>query len=375
MKANSITPEILSAHKTPFLIIDLEKIRQNMRTLREHFSQMGIYYAIKAAPFDLLLQALAEQGASFDVASTYEVDQLLALGIPPEKMSYSNTIKKPEDIRYVFEKGIRIFASDAPSDLIKLAEHALGAKIFFRLNTEGVGADWPLSHKFGATPDEVGELMRQAKGLPLTPYGLSFHVGSQQRDIRQWDKSIFICHQLCKSAARNGTKLKALNLGGGLPTNYLFPTPPLAEYATAINRSLAFHFGHTGPKIFIEPGRYMAGDAGIIVSKVVMIAKRGDDTWVYLDIGKFGGLIETIDESIKYPITVIGKENSEKTMPVILAGPTCDSMDTLYEKFRYHLPENLAEGDTVLIHSTGAYTQSYCAVNFNGLPPLKTIFV
>lgn len=372
---NQINPELLSAQKNPFLLIDLSQIRRNMRTLRALFPKMGIYYAVKAAPFDAVLQVLAEEGARFDVASSYEVDQLLALGIAPEKMSYSNTIKKPEDIRYVYEKGIRVFASDAVSDLTKLAEHAPQSKIFFRLNTEGVGADWPLSRKFGAGPEEVLELLLHAKRLPLIPYGLSFHVGSQQRDISQWDRSIAICQKLCQCAAKHGLPLKALNLGGGLPTDYLFPTPSLTEYAKAIHLSLLHHFGRTEPEVIIEPGRYMTGDAGKIVATVVMIAKRRDDIWVYLDVGKFGGLIETIDESIKYPITVLGKENPEKTVPVILAGPTCDSMDTLYEKFRYHLPENLAEGDTVVIHSAGAYTHSYCAVNFNGLPPLKVVYV
>lgn len=372
---SQINPELLSAQKTPFLLIDLSQIRRNMCALRKVFPGIGIYYAVKAAPFDALLQVLAEESANFDVASPYEVDQLLALGIAPEKMSYSNTIKKPEDIRYVFAKGVRVFASDAVSDLTKLAKHAPRAKIFFRLNTEGVGADWPLSRKFGAGPEEVLELFLHAKYLPLTPYGLSFHVGSQQREISQWDRSIAICKRLYQCAMKNGIQLKALNLGGGLPTNYVFSTPPIAEYAKAINHSLAAHFNGVNPEILIEPGRYMAGDAGKIVTTVVMIAKRRDDTWVYLDVGKFGGLIETIDESIKYPITVLGKENPEKTMPVILAGPTCDSMDTLYEKFRYHLTENLAEGDTVVIHSAGAYTQSYCAVNFNGLPPLKVVFI
>ena len=365
----------LPARPTPFLIIELAQVRRNMIALRQAFPKAGIYFAVKAAPLDPVLQILDAAGSNFDVASPYEVDQLLALGIAPARMSYGNTIKKPTDIRYVYEKGIRIFASDAVSDLTKLAEYAPQSKIFFRLNTEGVGADWPLSRKFGAGPEEVLELLLHSQHLPLTPYGLSFHVGSQQREISQWDRSIAICKKLFQCATENGIPLRALNLGGGLPTNYVLPTPPVAEYAKAINNSLAFHFNEAIPEILIEPGRYMAGNAGTIVAKVVMIAKRRDDIWVYLDIGKFGGLIETIDESIKYPITVLGKENPEKTIPVILAGPTCDSMDTLYEKYQYHLPENITEGDTVIIRSAGAYTASYCAVNFNGLPPLKTVFI
>lgn len=356
-------------------MLDLKQVASNLRELRRHFGYADIYYAVKAAPFDEVLTLLQRLGTHFDVASKYELDQLLRLGVSPAEISNSNTIKKPSDIAYCRRARINLFATDAPSDLEKIAKHAPGAKILFRLNTEGAGADWPLSKKFGATPNEVRELLMQSQLLRLIPYGLSFHVGSQQRNIAQWDVAIGLCRELFDFAKLIGIKFKALNLGGGLPTNYLWPTASIAEYGEKIRQYLAHHFPTTMPRIMLEPGRYMTGNAGTILTKVVMIAKRNGQTWVYLDIGKFGGLIETIDESIKYPITVLGKENPKTTMPVILAGPTCDSVDVLYEKFQYNLPTDLAEGDLLLIHSTGAYTQSYCAVNFNGFPPLKTMII
>ena len=127
------------------------------------------------------------------------------------------------------------------------------------------------------------------------------------------------------------------------------------------------------PEIIIEPGRSLVGDAGVIQSEVVLISKKDAKDkrrWVYLDIGKFGGLAETMGESIKYALTT--PRDGGATGPVILAGPTCDSADILYEKTSYRLPMDLQVGDKVEIQSTGAYTSSYCSVNFNGFPPLKT---
>ncbi|HRX26877.1 MAG TPA: type III PLP-dependent enzyme, partial [Aminivibrio sp.] len=153
--------------------------------------------------------------------------------------------------------------------------------------------------------------------------------------------------------------------------NYISPTKETSVYGTEIIRFLKEDFGENLPEILLEPGRFMAGDAGILITEVVLISRKSEAnqySWVYLDAGKFGGLIETLDESIKYPIY------SEKTGPIqetILAGPTCDSMDILYENEKYSLPASLSEGDRLYFFTTGAYTQSYSSVCFNGFPPLR----
>jgi len=211
----------------------------------------------------------------------------------------------------------------------------------------------------------------KAKEINVIPYGISFHVGSQQRDIGQWDNSIAQSFYLFQELKKKGIELKGLNIGGGFPANYLAPTPGIEVYAKEIKRFLDEDFGKNMPEILIEPGRSLVGDAGIIVSEVIMVerkARLNPYRWVYLDIGMFGGLIETIDESIKYPIFI---EKNGRPEEVILAGPTCDSMDVLYEKYRYELPHTIAPGDKVYILTTGAYTQSYSSVCFNGFPPLQ----
>jgi ornithine decarboxylase len=164
-----------------------------------------------------------------------------------------------------------------------------------------------------------------------------------------------------------------VNIGGGLPARYQERVAPVESYALAIMEAMGKHFGAALPRMIIEPGRSLVGDSGTIEAEVVLISKKsyGEDVrWVYLDIGKFGGLAETHDEAIKYRIEVVGRKGP--LGPVVLAGPSCDSVDILYEKFQYKLPLTLKVGDRVRIHATGAYTASYASVGFNGFDPLPT---
>jgi len=357
--------------ETPFLIVDLKKVEEKYNELLDSMPFAKIYYAVKANPLEEVLRMLVQKGSCFDIASVYELDHILALGASPDRISYGNTIKKARNIAYAYSKGVRLYATDSESDLRKIAKHAPGSRVFFRILTDGSGADWPLSRKFGAHPDTIFKLILLAVKLGLEPYGISFHVGSQQRDIGQWDNAISACKYLFDCAEAEGITLKMLNLGGGFPATYISPTHETSVYAAEIIRFLKEDFGEDLPEIILEPGRFMAGDAGVLVTEVVLISKKSEAnqySWVYLDAGKFGGLIETLDESIKYPIY------SEKTGPVqetILAGPTCDSMDILYENEKYALPASLEEGDRLYFFTTGAYTQTYSSVCFNGFPPLK----
>jgi len=166
-----------------------------------------------------------------------------------------------------------------------------------------------------------------------------------------------------------------INLGGGFPANYISRTNDLKTYAEEITRFLHEDFGDELPEIILEPGRSLVANAGILVSEVVLVSRKdryGLHRWVYTDVGKFGGLIETMDESIKYPLFVEKKGELEE---VVLAGPTCDSADILYEDYKYELPLNLASGDRLYWFSTGAYTTTYSAVEFNGFPPLASFCI
>jgi ornithine decarboxylase len=357
--------------ETPFLIIDLEKVEEKYDELRENLPYAKIYYAVKSNPTEEVVKLLAKKGSNFDIASIYELNQLLGYGVSPERLSFGNTIKKASAIKYAYEKGIKLFATDSENDIKKIAKNAPGSKVYFRILCDGSGADWPLSRKFGTHPDMAFSLAKKAKELGLIPYGISFHVGSQQREIGRWDDAISQCRYLFESLRKEGINLKMINMGGGFPAKYKFPTSEIKEYAKEITRFLEEDFPEKVPEIFIEPGRSLVGDSGVIVTEVVLISKKARVSpyrWVYLDIGKFQGMIETLDEAIKYPIYT---ERKGEEKEVILAGPTCDSMDILYEDYKYRLPISLKEKDRLYILATGAYTASYSSICFNGFPPLK----
>jgi ornithine decarboxylase len=356
--------------ETPCLILDLDIVRQKYEELRKNIPFGKVYYAVKANPHDEVVSLLRDLGSNFDVATRYELDQLLRLGVSPDRMSFGNTIKKEKDIAYFYEKGVRLYATDSFEDVDKLARAAPKSKVFFRILTEGLGADWPLSRKFGSHPEMTRNLILHARDLGLEPYGISFHVGSQQRDIGQWSTALSNVGSIFAWAEDHGIKLSMVNMGGGFPANYTDPTNPIEHYAGDITSFLKMNFGEELPEIIIEPGRSMTGDCGVIVTEIVNVAKKSTHDlyhWVFFDIGKFGGLIETLDEAIKYPIYF---EKHGPTLDIIIAGPTCDSMDILYEKHSYDMPAGTKIGERAYILTTGAYTQSYSSIYFNGFPPL-----
>ncbi|MBQ5537730.1 MULTISPECIES: type III PLP-dependent enzyme [Treponema] len=366
--------------ETPNVVINLHQIKYNFIKLRDSFPFAHIYYAVKACPGEPVLRLLNELGSNFDIASRYELDRVLSLGITGDRISYGNTIKKARDIEYFYQNGVRMFATDSKDDLRNIAKFAPGSRIFVRMLVEaGQSADWPLSRKFGCHPDMAYDLLVQAKELGLTPYGVSFHVGSQQRDIGIWNEAIAKATYLFSSLEEEeGIKLSMINMGGGFPAHYIQPTNPLSDYASEITRYLHDDFGDEIPMIVLEPGRSLVGDCGILTSEVVLISRKNNTAlqrWVYQDSGKFNGLVETMDESIKYPVISEKDGPGEKEGEVILAGPTCDSMDIMYENIKYKLPLSLKAGDKLYWLSTGAYTGSYASVEFNGFPPIKTYYM
>ena len=363
--------------ETPFIVIDLDTIKQKYLELAAGFEYAHIYYAVKANPADEVISLLAELGSKFDIASTYELDKVLRHNVAADRCSYGNTIKKRNDIRYFYEKGVRLFATDSEADLRNIAENAPGSRVYIRILTEGAeGADWPLSRKFGCSPEMAVELAVLANELGLEPYGISFHVGSQQREIDVWDGAIAKVKTVYDRLYNDhGIALKMINLGGGFPAQYNQKTNDFQTYVEEITRYLTEDFPDDIPEIIMEPGRSLVGDSGVMVSEVVLISRKSSSSlerWVYTDVGKFNGLIETLDESIKYRIYT---ERDGEEEDVILAGPTCDSMDIMYENHKYQMPLSLDIGDRLYWLSTGAYTSSYCSVEFNGFPPLKSYFV
>lgn len=360
-------------HDGPCMVLDLDVVRTNFYAFEKAMPDSKIYYAVKANPAPEILRLLASMGSSFDCASVAEIQMALDAGAPPSRISYGNTIKKERDIARAYELGIRLFAVDCFEEANKIGRVATGSKVFCRVLTDGEGAEWPLSRKFGCVPEMAVNVLRHADTIGLVAWGVSFHVGSQQVNMAAWDLALSEAKMVFKALADKGIVLGLINMGGGFPTRYLKDVPSAQVYGQAIYDALHRHFGNVIPETIIEPGRGMVGNAGTIKTEVVLISKKADNDnqrWVFLDIGKFGGLAETMDEAIRYQITT--PHDGGEVAPCVLAGPTCDSADVMYEKKPYDLPLSLSIGDEVFIENTGAYTTTYCAVAFNGFEPLRS---
>jgi len=361
---------------TPCLVLDVDRVEENFHALRRVLPLARIYYAVKANPARPVLDRLVSLGSGFDAASIEEIEMCLDAGAQPAAISFGNTIKKTTAIRRAHEAGIDLFAFDSAEELDKIAAAAPGARVYCRILVENAGADWPLSRKFGATVDMACELMQRAVTLGLDAHGLSFHVGSQQMDTAAYAAAIGKVALLFTDLKRAGIEPRMVNLGGGFPVRYRDEVPQIEDFARAIMDAMTHHFGNDLPEMLVEPGRFIVGDAGVVSSEVVLVSRRRRDDptrWVYLDIGRFGGLAETEGEAIRYRIATA--HDGGETGPVAVAGPTCDGADILYERSNYRLPMALACGDRVEIEATGAYVTTYASQRFNGFAPLGEHYI
>jgi ornithine decarboxylase len=359
----------------PTLVLDVDRVEAQYHALKAGLGHAGIHYAVKANPHRAILERLIALGSHFDCASRGEIEMCLALGADPATISYGNTVKRARDIAFAHRAGITLFAADADEELEKIAENAPGAQVYIRLIVEMSQADWPLSRKFGCDGATALRLLDQARTLGLDPVGFSFHVGSQTRRAEMWEATLDRLGEAWDAARAAGHDLTLLNIGGGFPAFYGEEIEAPTVYAARVMELVTARFGHVA-RVMAEPGRGLVAEAGMIVAEVVLVSRKSDrdmHRWVYLSIGRFSGLAETEGEAIRYQF--VTPRDGDATGPCIVAGPSCDSADVLYEKRPMQLPLTLKAGDRVLIRNTGAYTSTYSSVCFNGFPPLDVVTV
>ena len=358
--------------RTPRLELSVGTAVSRYLDLASALHGTAIHYAVKANPHPVLLRALAQAGCHFDVASPAEVRAALAAGAPASHLVHSNPVARRDHLREAHDLGVRLFVLDSPGEVAKLADAAPGACVLVRIVTSGSGSDWPLSRKYGCSVEDAVALLLDAARLGLDPAGVSFHVGSQQRDPQAWGPPIRSAARVFEAVRAHGIRPWLLDLGGGFPAALEGgEVPSVSEFGAAIEAHLADAFGDDRPRTLVEPGRGIVGDAGTVVTSVVGVVDRGGVRWVFVDAGVFTGLVETLDEAIRYRLEVPGVGGPSG--PCVLAGPTCDSADVLYETTPVSLPLALAEGDELRIHAAGGYSTCYSTVGFNGFAPLPTV--
>jgi diaminopimelate decarboxylase/spermidine synthase len=352
---------------TPYLTIDLGRVRSNFRTLRAALPDARIRYAVKANPAEPILRLLAAEGAAFDVASVGEITACLSASIDGSLLTFGNTVKKASEVAQAWAGGVRRFAFDTEAGLATIAEQAGRSGVECRIAPAFPASVTPFGHKFGCAPAEAAGLLDRARRLGLRPEGVCFHVGSQQLDPGAWEVGIRCAAGIFDAFG----DLETINVGGGFPIAYADGAPALESFADTIGSALTRYFGANPPQLVLEPGRLIVGSAGTIRCEVVSVRTGTDGLrWVYLDIGRYGGLAETENEYIRYRLRT--ERDNDPVSDAVVAGPTCDGDDVLYQ--RYPLPATLRPGDPVEIDDAGAYTASYASVQFNGFTPLPTYF-
>ena len=363
---------LLYDFSNPTLVLNASAVKQNYLSFEENFRGVDIYYAVKANPDNKFLETLVSLGSGFDAASLNEIVYCLGAGASPNKISFGNTIKSIEHISKAYSLGVRLFAADSEAELAKIALHAPHSDVYIRFLVENDSADWSLGRKFGCVPSKVVSLLKLAKSIKLNPIGISFHVGSQTRHPAMWDNTLNTASSIWMQAQQEGIQLHLLNIGGGFPIKYHDEITSQNKYAKYLIGKIETSFpGIT--RVMAEPGRALVSTAGYLVSKILLVSDRGDNSyrWVYLNVGRFSGLAETESEAIRYRFSVLNRSN--EMAKYRLAGPTCDSADILYERNVVSLPIDIDCEDTVIIHDCGAYTSTYSSVNFNGFEPLAVI--
>ncbi|MCL0049994.1 type III PLP-dependent enzyme [Thermodesulfovibrionales bacterium] len=314
-------------------------------------------YAVKANPDIGVLEFLNSIGIGFEIASEGELQILAFLGVEPTRIITSNPVKTLKFLKQAASYGVNYYAYDSTSEVEKLAKYVCGSNVYVRLSVSNEGGEWPLSKKFGVEIDEAAELLLTAKDSGLNPVGITFHVGSQCNNIYNWNTAILKAKSLWDITAKNGLHLKMLNIGGGYPIHYTKDVVGIETIEQKVD-AILWQKLPADLEIFMEPGRAVVGDAGVFVSTVIGKTRRGDENWLYIDVGVFTGLMESIS-GIKYTY-VVGSRGKIATWTI--AGPSCDSLDVIDRGVKLPEPEI---GNRILILSSGAYTISY-ASEFNG---------
>ncbi len=362
-------------HETPCFVFSQKKIIDNYERFKKCFPRAIIRYAMKANSEPEILKLMHEAGAGFECASVFEMHMLQKIGVPGDKVIYGNAVKAAQHIKEAYEYGVRVFAFDSLHELEKIASVAPDAKVYARMLVNDAGSVFKFSEKFGTDVNNIAPLLMRAKELGLTPYGVSFHVGSQASNINAWATAIEDLKDTLIELKKNDIEIEVLNIGGGFPCNTYasseetFTLEDIAEVTLEKYEQLPYQ-----PTILIESGRGMIADTGVVIGTVIARIERKEHTWLFLDVGPYSALFESMayQGSTRYRMTSMRKSFDSGEASFAVCGPTSDSQDVITREAL--LPADMDIGDKVIFHDTGAYnTTAYTP--FNAFPKPHVYFV
>jgi diaminopimelate decarboxylase len=371
-------------HGTPLFVMDEEDFRGRARDFRNAFTDADVYYAGKALLTKAVARWIMEEGLKLDVCSGGELAVALAAGVPGDRIGMHGNNKSRLELRRAVEAGVGRVIIDSLDEIERLeavaAELDRRPKVLIRVTT-GVEAH---THEFVATAHDdqkfgfamstgaAAEAVRRVLAAPhLDLVGLHSHIGSQIFDTSGFEVAARrVTRFLAGVHEDQGVTLAELDLGGGLGIAYTSGDDPLdpktiAQSLTAIVRRECEEAGLPQPRVAVEPGRAIAGPAGITVYEVGTVKNvEGIRTYVSVD----GGMSDNIRTALygsEYTGALVSRESDAEPMLSRLVGKHCESGDIIVHDL--HLPADLRPGDLVAVAATGAYCYSM-ASNYNHLP-------
>lgn len=350
--------QLASQFGAPLMVLDCDAIRRQYRALKHALPGVVLHFALKPLPHAAVVRTLLDEGASFDLATSGEVDLVASQGVPSERTIHTHPIKRDSDIRDALAYGCTVFVVDNINELEKFIAYKDQAEILVRLSFRNKDAFADLSKKFGCSPEAAIDIISLAQQLGIRIKGLSFHVGSQSPNPTKYVEAINASAKVVKQVAELGLPaLSTLDIGGGFPVPYSADVLPIDVFCAPINIALA-QLPET-MQIIAEPGRFIVASSVTSVASVMGQATREGKTWYYLDDGVYGSFSGLMFDEAAYPIDS-AKQDGER-FESVLAGPTCDSIDVISDSIM--LPK-LNNGDLIISRMMGAYTLA-TATDFN----------
>ncbi|EKO3484689.1 type III PLP-dependent enzyme [Vibrio fluvialis] len=350
----------------PLLMLDCDIIRQQYRALSSALPNVTLHFALKPLPHPVVVRTLLQEGASFDLATTGEVELVAQEGVPAERTIHTHPIKRDADIRDALAYGCNVFVVDNLNELAKFKAYRDDVELLVRLSFRNSEAFADLSKKFGCSAEQALTIIEMAKEWNIRIKGLSFHVGSQTTNPQKYVEAIHTCKEVMEQVVERGLPaLSTLDIGGGFPVNYTKQVMPIDQFCVPINEALA-ELPET-VQVIAEPGRFIVAQSMMSVASVMGQAERDGQTWYYLDDGVYGSFSGLIFDDAQYPLVTLKQEG--ECAPSVLAGPTCDSIDVIAENI---LLPKLDNGDLIVGRMMGAYT-SATATDFNFFKRAQTV--
>ncbi|MCG6401128.1 type III PLP-dependent enzyme [Vibrio fluvialis] len=350
----------------PLLMLDCDIIRQQYRALSSALPNVTLHFALKPLPHPVVVRTLLQEGASFDLATTGEVELVAQEGVPAERTIHTHPIKRDADIRDALAYGCNVFVVDNLNELAKFKAYRDDVELLVRLSFRNSEAFADLSKKFGCSAEQALTIIEMAKEWNIRIKGLSFHVGSQTTNPQKYVEAIHTCKEVMEQVVERGLPaLSTLDIGGGFPVNYTKQVMPIDQFCVPINEALA-ELPET-VQVIAEPGRFIVAQSMMSVASVMGQAERDGQTWYYLDDGVYGSFSGLIFDDAQYPLVTLKQEG--EYAPSVLAGPTCDSIDVIAENI---LLPKLDNGDLIIGRMMGAYT-SATATDFNFFKRAQTV--